>query len=189
MEALMNVSYQALSDENSETFLIKKAINGDAESFTELMKIYKTYLYKIAFSYVKDEQKALDILQECVYRALLNIEKLKKPKFFKTWITKILINVSINYIQKESKIVYLENGVPEKPQHSSLHIEDKLDLYDAIDCLREDYKTVIVLKYFNDLSINDISSIMELPINTVKSHLKRAKDELRQILKEGELNE
>ena len=110
MEALMNVSYQALSDENSETFLIKKAINGDAESFTELMKIYKTYLYKIAFSYVKDEQKALDILQECVYRALLNIEKLKKPKFFKTWITKILINVSINYIQKESKIVYLENG-------------------------------------------------------------------------------
>ena len=41
MEALMNVSYQALSDENSETFLIKKAINGDAESFTELMKIYK----------------------------------------------------------------------------------------------------------------------------------------------------
>ena len=42
MEALMNVSYQALSDENSETFLIKKAINGDAESFTELMKIYKT---------------------------------------------------------------------------------------------------------------------------------------------------
>ena len=153
------------------------------------MKIYKTYLYKIAFSYVKDEQKALDILQECVYRALLNIEKLKKPKFFKTWITKILINVSINYIQKESKIVYLENGVPEKPQHSSLHIEDKLDLYDAIDCLREDYKTVIVLKYFNDLSINEISSIMELPINTVKSHLKRAKDELRQILKEGELNE
>ncbi|MBP3904152.1 MAG: sigma-70 family RNA polymerase sigma factor [Turicibacter sp.] len=95
----------------------------------------------------------------------------------------------MNYIQKENKIVYLENGVPEKPQHSSLHIEDKLDLYDAIDCLREDYKTVIVLKYFNDLSINEISSIMELPTNTVKSHLKRAKDELRQILKEGELNE
>lgn len=189
MEIMLRLPYQKGAKEKAEILLVKKAINGHAESFTELIKMHKTYLYKIAFSYVKDEQRALDILQECIYKSFLNIDKLKHPQFFKTWITKILINVAITYIKKERQVVYLDNEVLDKPQAVSIQIEDKLDLYDAIDCLREKYKTVIILKYFNDMSIDEIASIMDIPSNTVKSHLKRAKDELREILKEGEWNE
>ena len=61
----------------------------------------------------------------------------------------------------------------------------ELDLYDAIDLLKPKYKTVIILKYFDDMKIEDISYVLNIPENTVKSHLKRAKESLSSILKEG----
>ncbi len=130
---------------------------------------------------------ALDILQESIYKAFVNIKKLKKKSVFKTWITKILINECINTIRKNAKVTYLNNDILIK--NESISIDEKLDLYEAIDKLRDSYKTVIILKYFNDLSLKDISYIMEIPENTVKSHLKRAKNDLSKILKEDFLNE
>ncbi|MDR5586792.1 MULTISPECIES: sigma-70 family RNA polymerase sigma factor [Clostridium] len=168
--------------------LVKMAMKGDSEAFTSLIKENKTYLYKIAYSYVKNEQIALDILQESTYKAFINIKKLKKESVFKTWITKIVINECINTIRKNAKITYLnDNDILIKKEFIST--EEKLDLYEAIDKLRNNYKTVIILKYFNDLSLRDISYIMEIPENTVKSHLKRAKNDLSKILKEDFLNE
>lgn len=172
------------SREISEQDLVKVAIKGDSDAFTELIKIHKVSLYKIAYSYVKDEQKALDILQETVYKGLINIEKLKEVKYFKTWITKILINISIDYSKKEEKTVYLEETIVSE-NHKNISIEDKLDLYDAIDMLRDKYKMAIILKYFNDMTDEQISKSMDIPVNTVKSHIRRAKEEIKQILKEG----
>ncbi|WP_373600227.1 sigma-70 family RNA polymerase sigma factor [Paraclostridium bifermentans] len=171
---------------NSEQDLAKAAIRGDSDAFSELIKIHKASLYKIAYSYVKDEQKALDILQETVYKGLINIEKLKEAKYFKTWITKILINTSIDYSKKEEKIVYIEETILSE-DHKNISIEDKLDLYDAIDMLSDNYKMVIILKYFNDMTDEQIAKNMDIPINTVKSHLRRAKEKIKQILKDGDL--
>ena len=168
---------------------MKRAIKGDAESFSELIKIYKVYLYKIAYSYVKDEEKALDILQETTYKGLINISNLKEFKFFKTWITRILINVAIDYSKKEDKIIYLNKDMVLASKEKNISIEEKLDLYNAIDSLKEQYKMVIILKYFNDMTIEDISFNIGMPINTVKSHLRRAKGQLKQILKGDYFNE
>ncbi|MGL4373895.1 MAG: sigma-70 family RNA polymerase sigma factor [Turicibacter sp.] len=170
--------------ENDELSLVKKAIRGDANACIDSIKLHKAYLYRMAYSYVKDEQKALDVVQECTYKALLHIHSLKNPKYFKTWVTKILINEAINVCKKDSKIVYLDEDLPLVADKLAISIEEKLDLYDAIDCLRDEFKTVIILMYFNDLSLEEISRTMDLPINTVKSHLKRAKDKLAKILKE-----
>lgn len=81
---------------------VKLAINQDEKAFEYLMNISKEGLYRIAFAYAKNEQDALDILQETVYKAYISIYKLKEPKYFKTWISKILINNAINFI----KILY-----------------------------------------------------------------------------------
>ncbi|NFN79315.1 sigma-70 family RNA polymerase sigma factor [Clostridium botulinum] len=167
--------------------LVKMAMKGDSEAFTGLIKENKKYLYKIAYSYVKNEQMALDILQESIYKAFVNIKKLKRESVFKTWITKILINECINTIRKNAKVTYLNNDILIK--NESISIDEKIDLYEAIDKLRDGYKTVIILKYFNDLPLKDISYIMDIPENTVKSHLKRAKNDLSKILKEDFLNE
>lgn len=189
MQNLISFPWKTKKKESSEVTLAKKAINGDSDSFTELYKIHKIYLYKIAYSYVKDESKALDIMQECAYKGFLNVHKLKKPNLFKTWITRILINISIDYIKKDNKIVYLDNDSTIPCAEESVSLEEKMDLYNAIDTLNDKYKTVIILRYFNNMSIDDIANTMEIPSNTVKSHLRRAKESLNKILKEDYLYE
>lgn len=174
-----------VNDEPKEIVLARKAKKGDSDAYTELYKIYKEYLYRMAYSYVKDEQKALDILQESVYKGMVNIEKLKEPKNFKSWITRILINVAISYIKKDSKVVCLDEDMPLVYQEKAMPFEDKMDLYSAIDGLKDKYKTVIILKYYNNMSIEEIANTLGIPINTAKSHLKRAKESLSNILEEG----
>ena len=162
-----------------------KSIKTNCASFEKLLLQYKSYLYKVAYTYVKDKQVALDILQETSFKAWLNIHTLKDEEKFKPWITKILVNTALNYIKKESKVIYMEDENSIIYSEKSISIEQKLDLYDAIDLLKPKYKTVIILKYFDDMKIEDISYVLNTPENTVKSHLKRAKESLSSILMEG----
>ena len=168
----------------------KNSIKNNSEAFEELLLQYKSYLYKVAYTYVKDKEAALDILQEASFKAWLNIHSLKDEEKFKPWITKILVNTAINYIRKESKVIYIDDENPIISSENivskkAISLEEKLDLYKAIDLLKPKYKTVIILKYFDDMKIEDISYVLDVPINTVKSHLKRAKESLSDILKEG----
>ena len=162
-----------------------KSIKTNCASFEKLLLQYKSYLYKVAYTYVKDKQVALDILQETSFKAWLNIHTLKDEEKFKPWITKILVNTALNYIKKESKVIYMEDENSIIYSEKSISIEEKLDLYDAIDLLKPKYKTVIILKYFDDMKIEYISYVLNIPENTVKSHLKRAKESPSSILKEG----
>ena len=191
MEKTMSISYLDIDRKNelNEIRLIKESMKGNKESFGILIKNNKEYLYKMAFLYVKDEQDALEVIHETVYRAFLNIEKLKKAKFFNTWITRILINVSIDFLKKKEKNEILDESTPIKKERCEISTEEKLDLYNAIDLLNDNYKTVIIMMYFNDMKIKDISRVMEIPENTVKTYLRRAKQALGEVLKEGYLNE
>lgn len=191
MGKTMSISYLDIDRKNelSEMKLIKESIEGNKESFGILIKNNKEYLYKMAFLYVKDEQDALEVIHETVYRAFLNIEKLKKAKFFNTWITRILINVSIDFLKRKGKSEILDESTPTIKEKSEVSTEEKLDLYNAIDLLNDNYKTVIIMMYFNDMKIKDIAKIMEIPENTVKTYLRRAKQALGEVLKEGYLNE
>ncbi|EJT6167460.1 sigma-70 family RNA polymerase sigma factor [Clostridium perfringens] len=191
MEKTMSISYLDIDRKNklNEIKLIKESMKGNKESFGILIKNNKEYLYKMAFLYVKDEQDALEVIHETVYRAFLNIEKLKKAKFFNTWITRILINVSIDFLKKKGKNEMLDESTPIIKEKCEISTEEKLDLYNAIDLLNDNYKTVIIMMYFNDMKIKDISKVMEIPENTVKTYLRRAKQALGEVLKEGYLNE
>lgn len=191
MEKTMSISYLDIDRKNklNEIKLIKESMKGNKESFGILIKNNKEYLYKMAFLYVKDEQDALEVIHETVYRAFLNIKKLKKAKFFNTWITRILINVSIDFLKKKGKNEMLDESTPIRKEKCEISTEEKLDLYNAIDLLNDNYKTVIIMMYFNDMKIKDISKVMETPENTVKTYLRRAKQALGEVLKEGYLNE
>lgn len=191
MEKTMSISYLDIDRKNklNEIKLIKESMKGNKESFGIFIKNNKEYLYKMAFLYVKDEQDALEVIHETVYRAFLNIEKLKKAKFFNTWITRILINVSIDFLKRKGKNQMLDESTPIIKEKCEISTEEKLDLYNAIDLLNDNYKTVIIMMYFNDMKIKDISKVMETPENTVKTYLRRAKQALGEILKEGYLDE
>ncbi|MDE6603016.1 MAG: sigma-70 family RNA polymerase sigma factor [Lachnospiraceae bacterium] len=161
--------------------LVKKAIKGNVSAYGELIAEYQVYLYKTAFLYVKNEADSLDAVQECVTKGMLGIEKLKEPRYFKTWITKILINC-IRQDKKRAQTIsldeYLETGI------ENYMIEEKVDLYDAIDSLKDQYKTVVILFYFQELKIREIAQIMDIPEGSVKAMLYRAKKQLRSRLTE-----
>nr|WP_200899972.1 sigma-70 family RNA polymerase sigma factor [Clostridium cylindrosporum] len=173
----------------SQRIIIKSAIKGDKDAYGTLIKNEKAYLYKIAYLYLKNEEDALEVLQEAVYRGFLSIHKLKNPEFFKTWITRILINSATDHIRKKGRDVSIEGDSSVLIDSSKVSVEEKVDLYRAIDLLNDKYKTVIIMKYFNDMKVLDIASIMDIPEGTVKTYLSRAKRDLKNILKEDYLND
>ena len=159
---------------------VKKAIKGDEEAFMLLIDKIKEQLYRTAYAYVKDENLALDIVQDTVCKAFISIDKLREPKFFKTWIMKIAINICKNTCKKNSRVVYMEKEHIETMINEE--VEDQYDngyLLEAIETLKPKHKQVIILKYFNDLTVVEIARVLDIPIGTVKTYLNKGLSSLR----------
>lgn len=163
--------------------LAARARKGDAEAFSVLISAKKHDLYRIAYSYTRNEQVALDVVSDAVYKAFVSVHKLKKPEFFYTWLTRILINSAANHLKLAKRMVLVEEEPPvaAKPEGSP---EEVMDLYAAIDKLEDKRKTVVLLKYVNDLTIEEVAEIMQCPVGTAKTHLHKALKDLRLELKE-----
>lgn len=168
---------------------VKRAIKGEEKYFIEIIDDIKEKLYTIAYSYVKNEQDALDIVQETVYKAYISIDTLKNPKYFNTWITRILINTSISVINKNKKVGYIEDHkrTEEIELNIDIDIDQKLDISNALDELEEKHKNVIKLKYFEDLTLNEISNKLDIPIGTAKTYLNKGLNRLRGIIGEDNI--
>lgn len=169
--------------------LVKKAKKRDESAFIELLSQHQDYLYRIAYTYYKNEQYALDAVSECVAKVYINLPKLKKPEYFKTWITRILINEVLNEISKQNRWTSLDKVdehkiLYENEKVNQLSKEEKMDLYNAIDLLPSDYRKVVILKYFQELKTKEIADIMKIPEGTVKTLLHRSRNKLRIILME-----
>lgn len=184
---------KVLSLKLKNNYRIKKdrdeSVTQNERDFCLLMDEYKEYLYRIAYAYVKDENVALEIIQETTFKAYKNISKLKETSYFKTWVTRILINTSISVMRSNKKLITLEQVKIKNEIKASISSEEKIDLYNAIDLLDKKYKMVIILKYFNDMKIREISMIMNVPEGTIKTYLKRAKEALSRELGEGYIHE
>lgn len=166
--------------------LAAKAKHGNVDAYGKLMEYYKEYLYKTAMLSVKNEQVALDMIGACILNGFQKIKTLKKPEYFKTWITRILYNTIADYYRSECYTEDWDNVQIPEPE-KMISKEEKLDLYQAIDLLSEKYKTVIILKYFDDMKISDIAYIMGIPEGSVKAYLHRAKEDLKHLLTEVDL--
>lgn len=168
--------------------LAVKAKRGNVDAYGRLIEYYKEYLYKTAMLSVKNEEIALDMVGECILNGFRNINTLKQPGFFKTWITRILFNVISDYYRNEHYNEDLDQIQIPKPEDVVTN-EEKLDLYQAIDLLSEKYRKVIILKYFDGLKIQDIAYVMDIPEGSVKAYLHRAKEDLKHLLTEVDIYE
>jgi len=164
--------------------LVRKAAKGDDMAFTELIKSCQEKLYRIAYSYVKNKDDALDIVGETVYTAYTKIETLKNPEYFTTWIIRITINQSINFIKKHQRVILHDENIYIPSEIKEDNEEEIMDLENAMDKLNKDQKTVIILKYFEDLTLTQVAQVMQKPLGTVKTYLNSALKSLRLELKE-----
>ncbi|MEK5147303.1 sigma-70 family RNA polymerase sigma factor [Psychrobacillus sp. FSL K6-4615] len=164
-----------------------KAQKGDKKAFLQLVESDKEKLYKMAYLYVKNENDALDIVQETITKAYASIKTVKEERYFSTWLTRVLINTALEFLRKSSKIIQLDEEIPER-QFPNVKIEEKLDLLHAIEQLEDKYKTVIILRYYRDLPVQQIAVCLNCPEGTVKSNLHRAVQKLKQFYQGGQVN-
>lgn len=173
-----------------EVFLVKRATKGDRQSFEKLMDIYFDRLCREAYIRCKYEEDVKEIVQETIYKAYINIRSLKEPQYFKTWLSRILINVANDYLRNKGMVdLELDETSYVKEVVIEDKIEIKIDLYNAIDELEDKYKDAVILRYIDDLKIEDISKILDRPVNTIKTHLRKALKDMKKMLKEGYFNE
>ncbi len=172
-----------LEEKAEERKLVKKAMRGNADAYGELIEVYKTYLYKLAFAYMKNQEDALDVVGTTILKGFQSIRSLKNPELFKTWITKILINTANDELRK---VIYYSDiddlQVPDR--HKGVSPEEKCDLNEALERLPEKYRKVIILKYFSQMTIEEIAFAADIPAGSVKAYLSRGRQELKKYLKE-----
>lgn len=167
--------------------MVKKAIRGNKKAFEQLIKQHYERIYRTAYLYVHNEEDALDVVQEASYQAFTSIHSLKHPEYFMTWLTKIIIRCAGQILKKRNNIVRLTDEVLSNltvDYHSDY--DEAINLLNAIGQLKGNYRSAIILFYYNDYSIKTISEIMEIPEGTVKTYLSRGRAELKKSYKEEE---
>ncbi|WP_237178994.1 sigma-70 family RNA polymerase sigma factor [Paenibacillus sp. MMS18-CY102] len=164
--------------------LILATLRGDSESFRKLLAADKEKIYAIALAYLKNEAEALEAIQEATCRAYIHLAKLKEPRYFHTWFIRILIRCCIDEQKRKRKLLPLFH-VPE-PLAADLKLDEKIAMELAIDTLQPKLRHIIILKYYKDMTLPEIASLLEKPEGTVKTWLSRALKQLRAVLgKEG----
>ncbi|WP_066714544.1 sigma-70 family RNA polymerase sigma factor [Clostridium sp. Marseille-P299] len=147
----------------------------------EILNSYES-LYHLAFTYVHNENDAMDIVQDSVYKAIKNASKVKNEAYIKTWIWRIVINSSLDYIRKQKKVVPFEECYDAITED----YHKDFDTIDALNVLDPKEKSVIILRFFEDKKLNEIADILDVNLNTIKSMLYRSLRKLKVELMEGE---
>ena len=159
--------------------LVRRSIKGDNNSFAKLIKYYEKDLYRVAISYMKNDSDALDCIQDTILKAYEKISSLSKPEYFKTWLIKILINNCNTELMKKNRLVSIEGVETSTAYYDS---NSKSEMFEILDELSEEYRNVVLLYYYQDLTIKEISDVLELKEGTVKSRLSRAREKIKTIL-------
>ncbi|WP_175987239.1 sigma-70 family RNA polymerase sigma factor [Bacillus sp. Marseille-Q1617] len=167
--------------------LVKKAIKGSKNAFEKLVQQHYERIYRTAYLYVHNEEDALDAVQEAAYQAYKSIHSLKHPEYFLTWLTRIVIRCAVDVIRKRGKVVPMNDDyLSNVPDESTPDIEGSSQLLHAIGQLKVNHRTAIILFYYHDYSIKTISTVMDIPENTVKTYLSRGKAELKKVYEKEE---
>ena len=150
------------------------------EKLIEYIKENQEKLYRIAYTYTKNQEKALDVVQEAITKSLENINKLRHEEYVKTWFYRILLNEAIKASKNDK--TFVDYDYVEKELHINSHeneLVEKIDIYETIQKLNEKLKTVIILRFFENLKIEEIAYITKTNSNTVKSRLYKGMEEIK----------
>lgn len=178
--------------------LILKLKEGDVKSFEGLYEKYKSKVYNTAISYVQNPQDAEEITQDVFVEVFRSIEKFKSGSSLSTWIYRITVNRSLDYIRytkrkKRFGIIaslfssYERENPPEPSDfiHPGIEAENKetsVILFKSINKLPENQKTAFILSKIENLSYSEIAQVMKISVSSVESLLFRAKQNLRNYL-------
>jgi RNA polymerase sigma-70 factor, ECF subfamily len=188
--------------DNNESELIRRVREGDVEAFHNLVRPYERAIFLAALSLVRNEADAEDVAQEAVLKAFKNLSRFRQEAKFSTWVIQITINEAKMKLRKDRRHLYesLDDGkqndegdyVPkdfadwrEIPSEALEQSELRQALAKALDSLSEKYRTVLILRDVQQLSINETAEALGLSEANVKTRLCRARLQMRDALAPG----
>lgn len=177
--------------------LIKAHLKGDPRAFEVLFKKYRESVARLVYSIAKDSAMVDDVVQEVFLLVYRHLPKFRGHAAFKTWVYRITVNESLRQLGRNkrwqplpegdmepsmvpSSLVVVENG--ESPERVLIDGEQKRLVQDALKKLKPHHRTILVLYYLEDLSVQEIAEVLEIPDGSVKSRLYYARDSLRKAL-------
>jgi RNA polymerase sigma-70 factor (ECF subfamily) len=181
----------------TEARLVSLAREGERDAFAELVNIYKGKLFHLAYRMLNNRQEAEDIVQDTFMRTYENLERYDAAHKFSTWIYRIATNLCIDRLRKKKAAFSLDADVSEgdgldgysilhakdpSPEQELILSERQQVVHLAMEALPVKYKSAMALKYYHDLSLQEISDILGIPVSTVKTRIHRGRDYLRRRL-------
>ncbi len=179
--------------------LVKSAVKGDQEAFKKLVNKYQKPLYFHVLKMVKEHEQVEDLIQEAFVKAFDNLATYNTDYAFSTWLYRITTNHTIDYLRKKKlKTTSINDPVKTKEGEMQIELGDKQAetdrdiirsqrqkiIHHAINNLPEKYRVVIQLRHIEELSYQEISEQLDLPLGTVKAHIFRAREMLYKALKD-----
>jgi RNA polymerase sigma-70 factor (ECF subfamily) len=184
----------ALQPGDSE--LIERAVRGDQKAFSHLVNRYLPLVYNYLYRMTQNHEVSEEMAQEAFVKACQNLNNFDQARSFKPWILRIASNAAISQIRKQSRLVSLnaleEEGVWGEAEHQSVddpvtQLERKLSseaVLKAMGNLDDKYRQALLLRYQQELSYEEIAEALSIPLNTVRTWIKRGMDKLRNEVKE-----
>ncbi len=177
----------------TEAELIRQAQHGDSEAFAALVSLHERFVYNLALRSLGNPEDAADAAQDAFVRAWMGLPEFRGVSRFRTWLYRIVVNLCINrsprlrreltalahdQIQEKASPDTVTASVEQRELYAFIHRE--------VERLPERYRLLVSLRYQHGLSYEDIASLLDLPLGTVKTGLHRSKERLRERLIEYE---
>ncbi len=187
--------------------LIRRAQRGERDALEQLVISQKQYIYSIAMTIFHNTDDAEDLTQTAFIRLFRSIHQYNGDSKFTTWLYRLVINLGRDELRSRRRKVPIINPIAtdddeldpvtlirdtnseRDPQASLEHNETRRILVEALAQLDDQYRLTLTMLYFDDMKYADIADILEIPLNTVKSHIRRGKERLREILEGQHIDE
>lgn len=181
--------------------LVRLVKKGDQKAFEELVDIYKNKVFHICYRMLGNNHEAEDMAQEAFLRAYLHIDRFNEEHKFSTWLYRIATNLTIDRLRKKKPDYYLDAEVAGSDGlnlYSQVAVaeqlpEEKIETFELQDRIQLEimqlppkYRSAITLKYLEELSLKEISEILQIPVSTVKTRIHRGREALRKRLNDLE---
>lgn len=160
--------------------LVTQAVDGDERAFAELVRDCRSCMYAAAIAITRNEQDALDAVQDALLRGWHKLPGLRQRQYFRTWMTRIAIRCALNITKRRKDTGLLLEEIPAPGSD----LARRMDVRKALDGLDEKTRVCALLYYLEDMPIADIAEAVGIRAGTVKSRLFRAREQLREVMKD-----
>ncbi len=166
---------------------MKKKINRDY--VTKFIIDNREGYYRLAYTYVKNQPDALDIVQESICKALLSWENLRDPEGLKSWFATIIVRTSLDFLKKSGRLILTEPQIFEEigGTYNDAYEDTNMDLFESLDRLDHESRTIVLLRFFEDMKLKEIAEIMKMPESTIKTRLYTSLKKMRRDLEKLEV--